>query len=429
MKQITILTNFAATLVLACALVPELGFSQQATIGFKSSPTHFRFRNGMDWGGMNAFGTSRQDFQVAVVSVGSPTGPLPSSYDFYAPCDPRYLGNEADEPKSPTVNLLVLSSSSPIPNSFTVPLSTLMRISDEAPLTQGIRLLLLYKPSTGGSSNQIICWDAFKTTQSSLPSGADHFEALHLALAQALENADIMEGCRILDLLYRDLTPKEVSASRGQINSVEAAMIQAAKTAPAYLSYGIYYNLQDYEIPRTYEPMVRAYLALTKDPDAGQNHGPDSMSYGKINMYLEFHEIWPMGYSGHPILPNPDLWESAVVGGTNIIATREVLKQFCDFAMLGSKQNEFKMLGLLDSPDFSTRFYAAVHFAYIYGTDEEGRALAKLSLDSTPDSYIIAVKALPAIIGTLEPRAREMIASETIPLKTQRNRRLCQYFN
>jgi len=434
MKLISTLSNLAITVILVGALVPELGFAKQATVDFKSTPTHFRYRNGMQWGGMDSFGTSYQEFQAAIVTVGPPSGPLPTTYDFDAPCDPRALGDEADEPKAPTVNLPVLSSSSPTSDSYKVPLSTLMRISDEDPLTPGTRLLLLYKPVAGGSNNQIIVWDAFKTSQSSLPGGTDHFEVLHLALAQALDHASVMEGCSILELLHLDITPKPPEDSKGQVTPVVQAMIKAAASAPAYLSFGIYFNLQDYVIPGTYEPMVRSFLALTKDPDAGQYLGPERQMYGDIALGFQFHAINAMYQTGNFILPNTDLWESSVVNGTNVIAVRDVLKQFSQFALVGSKQNENKMLGLLDSPDFETRLFAAFHFAYISDSSDETASLSNIEMASqirptAENSYDTILKKLASVIASLKPKARGLIASGKIPVETQAMRRVYQYFN
>jgi len=392
----------------------------------------------MHWGPFGATHSLLQ-MQIAVVAVGPPSGSLSESWDFDSKDDIYHgVGVEAVEPKAPTVNLAVLGSSSKISDSFTVPLSTVMRISDDDQISSGTRLLLLYKQVDAGSSGQITVWDAFKTSASSLSSGADHLQIVRLALAQALGHASVMEGSRLLDLLMLDI-PRLVEVSKKE-TVVEEAMISAAKTAPSFLSYGIYLNLSDYEFPGIYESIVRAYLSLTKDPEAWQTSGPESGNFGEIAGDSPFPAFSQMIQARNYLLPSPDLWESVILNGTNPTAVRAVLHQFCNFSLIGSKENETKMFKFLDSPDYLTRLYAADHFASIYTNVNSALEVIYVKVlrayprgyeypPANVDTRSIALRDLAAVIDPMKARLPALIASGEVPKRIQSEIDMYHYFN
>jgi len=355
-----------------------------AQITFRDSPSHYRYRYGLDFNGGKFKSRAAGEFQVAIVELGIASGPIPSSYDFYAPCLSNVSMSESDEPKTPTVPIDVLGSTTPLANSYTVPLCTLMRISDVDPLTQGTKLILIFKQDKPGG--QITICDAFKTTQSSLAQSSNAFVRIQLSLAQALQGSRVLAGCRLLDWIWADTTESGGVAStgdgwhlNGQVTQIQQIMKQAAIDAPPFLSFAIYTDLDSSCIDGAYEPMVRSYLKLTKDLLAWQKDeygalvGPERGSYGLHHFGGDFSELslmvqWAAIGMSPILLPDPNYWETAVLEGTNPTVTQDVLSTFCGFALVGSKQNEYKMMGLLDSPDKVTRLLVAEHFAAISAT-------------------------------------------------------------
>jgi len=349
-----------------------------AQITFKDSPSHYGYRYGMDHSPGGFGSRTTEGYQVVIVEVGTPSGTLPSTYDFYAAGSPNSISNESEEPKTPNVPINVLSSTIPLSSPYLVPLVTLMRMSDIDPLTPGTRLILVFKQENATTPNQLTVYDAFKTTQSALAQSSNAFVRIQLSLAQALQGSKVLAGCRLLGWLWSDTTATGGQASQGdgwhidgEITPIQQVMMQAALSAPPFLSFAIYKDLDNSNIPGIFEPMVRSYLKLTQDPQAWQMNGSERGSYGKVGEG-NFSELSLMvqavaGDKSPLLLPDPNLWETAVLGGTNVDATRRVLHTFCRYALIGSQQNETKMMGLLDSPDESIRTFAAAHFAAISG--------------------------------------------------------------
>jgi len=152
----------------------------------------------------------------------------------------------------------------------------------------------------------------------------------------------------------------------------------------------------------------------------------------ELRELLSMTQLAAVGMSA-VLLPDPNLWETSVVDGTNRIATRSVLRMFCCFSMIGTKQNEYKMMALLDSPDEMTRLYTAAHFAAISCGDPYSVLVIGSEtrvLRANPDWHDKYLNDLKAQIDYWRTKAPEIINNLDKPNENvQRARRTYQYFN